>query len=126
MPNTLWGRKSILAKKQMEGLSNTNGAKGKGIGNGFYRTLRNTIYFFDRKKLYHMVSKRHLYVKKMMEHGDLFIAPSQFLRDEYIKFGIPAEKYSILIMGLIHPTTMIRANMSIIQIKFSSLLLAHR
>lgn len=79
-------------KKQMEGFSNTNGANGKGIGNGFYQTLRNIIYLFDRKKLYHMVYERYLYVKKMMEHVDLFITPSQFLRNEYIKFGIPAEK----------------------------------
>jgi MoaA/NifB/PqqE/SkfB family radical SAM enzyme len=39
-----------------------------------------------------MVYERYLYVKKMMEHVDLFIAPSQFLRNEYIKFGIHAEK----------------------------------
>ncbi len=79
-------------KKYMKGFLNTNKVNKKVFDNSLYRTFRNGTDLLGRKTWYHMVSQRQLYVKKIMENVDLFIAPSQFLRNEYIQFGIPAEK----------------------------------
>lgn len=38
------------------------------------------------------IRQRRLHVAEMMDKVDLFLAPSHFLRDTFVRFGLPAEK----------------------------------
>jgi glycosyltransferase involved in cell wall biosynthesis len=39
---------------------------------------------------------RNLYIRRFMDLVDVFIAPSQFLTDRYIEWGLPADKIGVL------------------------------
>jgi len=48
-------------------------------------------YFSDSKKARISMEKRQIYMKKLVNKVDLFIAPSNFLREKYIEWGVRPE-----------------------------------
>lgn len=53
---------------------------------------KNILWTLTKRASVTMVQNRLMHIKEMCKYVDLFIAPSIFLREEFIKFGIPEEK----------------------------------
>ncbi len=71
----------------------------------FFQVVKN-LYLLYAKRSYlnddktkRFVQDRANFMKDLCRKVDLFIAPSNFLRERFIKFGIPAEKITLLPYG---------------------------
>jgi len=63
-----------------------------------YFSLAGIIYNNDNN--IHKLRERVSRIKDLMESIDIFLAPSEFIRDRYIEFGIPQEKIKLSRYGL--------------------------
>jgi glycosyltransferase involved in cell wall biosynthesis len=54
--------------------------------------LQAKLFFMTQREALSQIHERSRHVKEMCELVDLFISPSQFLRENFIEYGIPARK----------------------------------
>ncbi len=79
-------------------LYNKNGNCQKCLGGKYYNCFLNACMHDSRTKSFLGMLEAYFYknINKVYDQVDLFIAPSQFMRDINIKFGIPKNKIKVL------------------------------
>jgi glycosyltransferase involved in cell wall biosynthesis len=79
-------------------LYNKNGNCEKCLGGKYYNCFLNSCLHDSRAKSFLAMLEAYFYKKinKAYDKVDLFIAPSQFMKDVNVKFGIPEKKIEVL------------------------------
>lgn len=57
------------------------------------------LFFLNKVKSIKLIEERSDYIKNICSEIDMFIAPSQFLKDKFVDFGIPENKIIFLAYG---------------------------
>ncbi len=92
-PSGAWsGLTAGWAGVRIDAPSTRGSSPGRGLAARSFLRFNGLFENMAAKKLVPEVRRRRLRILKAAEDIDLFIAPSRFLRDRFIEFGLPEEK----------------------------------
>jgi len=82
----------------------------------YFYYAKNTFLSQDRIVL--QLKTRHKYIKRLCDSVDIFIAPSNYLRNKFVDFGIPDEKIKHITPGINVVSNQVRDKRSSNRIRF--------